>query len=273
MRGFLFVVFAAAACGSASAEVILNIPSQIVPPSSSPQDVSFDVGFVLTAPDVSQDLVGYDLYLEVAGGSGLSITGVGAGSDLLGSTPVYAVTADSAGDTLYYFTDFLLSGTGTISNGSTLLSVAAQLQAGATGTYQIAAYLNQSSPESTTFYSGLDGSDNPLAIAGMGFQNGAVGVAMPGDANLDGRVNINDLSIVLVHYNQTGMPWAQGEFTGSGTVDINDLSIVLAHYNQTLGSSVAAAAAVPEPSTLLLVLVGLLLLCVPFRRCKRQTQA
>ena len=59
----------------------------------------------------------------------MSITGVGAGSDLLGSTPVYAVTADSAGDTLYYFTDFLLSGTGTISNGSTLLSVAAQLQA------------------------------------------------------------------------------------------------------------------------------------------------
>ena len=97
----------------------------------------------------------------------------------------------------------------------------------------------------------------------MGFQNGAVGVAMPGDANLDGRVDINDLSIVLVHYNQTGMPWAQGEFTGSGTVDINDLSIVLAHYNQTLGSSVAAAAAVPEPSTLLLVLVGLLLLLRP----------
>ncbi len=255
MRGFLFVVFAAAACGSASAEVILNIPSQIVPPSSSTQ---LNLGFVLTAPDVSQDLVGYDLYLEVAGGSGLSITGVGAGSDPLGSTPVYAVTSDSAGDTLYYFGDFLLSGTGTISNGSTLLSVAAQLQAGATGTYQIEAYLNQSSPQSTAFYSGVDGSGNPLAIAGMGFQNGAVTVAMPGDANLDGRVDINDLTIVLADYNQTGMTWTQGEFTGSGTVDINDLTIVLASYNQTYSSSAPSPGAVPEPAALVSIGIGAL---------------
>jgi hypothetical protein len=59
-------------------------------------------------------------------------------------------------------------------------------------------------------------------------------VALPGDANLDGRV------------------------------DINDLTIVLANYNQTYSSSVAAAAAVPEPSTLPLLLVGLLLRSVPF---------
>ena len=176
----------------------------------------------------------------------------------MGSTPVYAVTSDSAGDTLYYFGDFLLSGTGTINNGSTLLSVAAQLQAGATGTYQIEAYLNQSSPQSTAFYSGVDGSGNPLAIAGMGFQNGAVTVAMPGDANLDGRVDINDLTIVLADYNQTGMTWAQGEFTGSGTVDINDMTIVLASYNQTYSSSAPSPGAVPEPAALVSIGIGAL---------------
>ena len=57
--------------------------------------------------------------------------------------------------------------------------------------------------------------------------------ALPGDANLDGRVDINDLTIVLAHYGQTGTTWAKGEFTGDGTVDINDLTIVLAHYGQT----------------------------------------
>ena len=51
--------------------------------------------------------------------------------------------------------------------------------------------------------------------------------AISGDANLDGRVDINDLTIVLAHYGQSG-EWVQGEFTGSGTVDINDLTIVLA---------------------------------------------
>ena len=57
--------------------------------------------------------------------------------------------------------------------------------------------------------------------------------ALPGDANSDGRVDINDLTVVLAHYDQTGMTWSQGEFTGDGTVDINDLTIVLAHYGQT----------------------------------------
>ena len=56
--------------------------------------------------------------------------------------------------------------------------------------------------------------------------------ALPGDANLDGKVDINDLTVVLSHYNQTGMTWTEGEFTGDGTVDINDLTIVLAHYNE-----------------------------------------
>ena len=68
-------------------------------------------------------------------------------------------------------------------------------------------------------------------------------VALPGDANGDGKVDVNDLTIVLAHFGQTGMTWSQGEFTGDGTVDINDLTIVLANY-QTAGAGVAA---VPEP--------------------------
>ena len=55
----------------------------------------------------------------------------------------------------------------------------------------------------------------------------------PGDANGDGRVDINDLTIVLANYGQNvGMSWYSGEFTGDGTVDINDLTIVLANYGQ-----------------------------------------
>jgi hypothetical protein len=75
----------------------------------------------------------------------------------------------------------------------------------------------------------------------------------PGDANGDGRVDINDLTIVLAHYNQTGQDWANGEFTGDGTVDINDLTIVLANYgwSGTYGSPIKA---VPEPGTLLFLL-------------------
>ena len=36
----------------------------------------------------------------------------------------------------------------------------------------------------------------------------------PGDANGDGRVDINDLTIVLSNFGQTGMAWSQGNFDG-----------------------------------------------------------
>jgi hypothetical protein len=77
----------------------------------------------------------------------------------------------------------------------------------------------------------------------------------PGDANGDGRVDINDLTIVLAHYNQRDMTWSQGEFTGDGTVDINDLTIVLANYGWT-GAYSGVMKAVPEPSCLLLLAIG-----------------
>ncbi len=50
------------------------------------------------------------------------------------------------------------------------------------------------------------------------------------------------------------MTWSDGDFNGDGKVDINDLTIVLANYNQTVGASLAA---VPEPGALALLAAGL----------------
>ena len=108
-------------------------------------------------------------------------------------------------------------------------------------------------------------------ITGWGVYNGNtepfILALFPGDANFDGRVDINDLTIVLANYGRTRMAWAQGEFTGDGAVDINDLTIVLANYGKTDGASIAVAA-VPEPSALLLAAFGLAgwLACVARKR-------
>ncbi len=82
----------------------------------------------------------------------------------------------------------------------------------------------------------------------------------PGDANGDGRVDVNDLTIVLTNFGQSGMAWSQGNMDSdpTGTVDVNDLTIVLSNYGWTASASVAA---VPEPGVLALAaggLVGLL---------------
>jgi probable HAF family extracellular repeat protein len=80
----------------------------------------------------------------------------------------------------------------------------------------------------------------------------------PGDANGDGRVDINDLTIVLANFGQTGMTWSQGCMDGdpTGTVDMNDLTLVLANYGY--GATAAAGVkAVPEPAALALLLAAL----------------
>jgi probable HAF family extracellular repeat protein len=81
---------------------------------------------------------------------------------------------------------------------------------------------------------------------------------LPGDANLDGKVDVNDLTKVLTNYGQTtGMGWTLGDFNGDAAVDVNDLTIVLSHYSQTAGSSAADVAAVPEPASLAMLAAAL----------------
>jgi hypothetical protein len=104
--------------------------------------------------------------------------------------------------------------------------------------------------------SGLGAVPSPLRSSGSSF---SVATEWPGDVNSDGRVDINDLTVVLTNYGKTtGMWWATGDLNGDGRVDINDLTIVLTNYHKTLGASSAGVAAVPEPASLLLAAAGAL---------------
>jgi autotransporter-associated beta strand protein len=87
--------------------------------------------------------------------------------------------------------------------------------------------------------------------------------ANAGDANEDGKVDLNDLNIVLNNLGTTSGNWTNGNFDGAPTIDLTDLNDVL----NTLGSSSVAlsAAAAPEPTTLAL-LAGAIPLAVYRRR-------
>ena len=74
----------------------------------------------------------------------------------------------------------------------------------------------------------------------------------PGDADLDGDVSDNDLSLLLANWGNEGATWIQGEFTGTSPINDDDLSLLLANWT---GST-----AVPEPATLGLLAFGLVLL-------------
>ena len=89
----------------------------------------------------------------------------------------------------------------------------------------------------------------------------------PGDANGDGRVDINDLTIVLSNYGMSnGIFWNQGDFNYDGKVDIDDLTTVLSNFGTTYGSNLAA---VPEPTAPVLVGVAVACLLAWRRRSSR----
>ena len=114
---------------------------------------------------------------------------------------------------------------------------------------------------------------------------------IPGDANLDGKVDVSDLAILAANYRKhvTGTPaqlWAQGDFNGDGVVDIQDLAILAANYRYGVASDVvpaydgldaaaiellsqAGVTVVPEPGALAPLAAELLALLVYTRRKRK----
>ena len=88
-----------------------------------------------------------------------------------------------------------------------------------------------------------------------------------GDANLDGIVNDDDVTIVGATY-APGVPnasWANGDFDYNGFVDDDDVTLLGVFYDPSATpipapqAAGAALAAVPEPATLTLLGIGLVL--------------
>jgi hypothetical protein len=88
-----------------------------------------------------------------------------------------------------------------------------------------------------------------------------------GDANCDGEFNSTDLiQIMVAGKYETGNPavWSSGDFNADGIFESGDLVLALADGGYELGP--AAVAAVPEPASMVLSLIGLTLLAVRGRR-------
>ncbi|HLA85478.1 MAG TPA: PEP-CTERM sorting domain-containing protein [Thermoguttaceae bacterium] len=84
---------------------------------------------------------------------------------------------------------------------------------------------------------------------------------LDGDADQNGIVNLLDLAKVANNFDKTGKAWVDGEFTGEGTVNLLDLAKVASNFDGVadwygLTEGAAPPAGVPEPGTILMLVLG-----------------
>jgi hypothetical protein len=77
----------------------------------------------------------------------------------------------------------------------------------------------------------------------------------PGDANLDGQVDVADLGILASQWQASGF-WTDGDFDNNGLIDVGDLGILATHWQdgvEPFGVEIARllpGVSVPEPALL-----------------------
>ena len=89
-----------------------------------------------------------------------------------------------------------------------------------------------------------------------------------GDANADGKVDLNDLNAVLNNLGNPTPNWTSGNFDNAPTIDLTDLNDVLNNLGQTFANpNFAVSQSTPEPSTAMLLISAA---AIPLlrRRCK-----
>jgi len=88
---------------------------------------------------------------------------------------------------------------------------------------------------------------------------------LPGDANSSGFVDDDDLAILLSNWESdagTLTTWDLGDFTGDNDVDDDDLAVLLGNWT----GPAPGGAAVPEPVSAVLLLIGAPLAALRRRR-------
>ncbi len=76
-----------------------------------------------------------------------------------------------------------------------------------------------------------------------------------GDANMDGTVDVLDLSVLANNFGGGDKVWEDADFNDDSVVDVLDLTVFANHFGEG-GGSAGEAGQVPEPATMALVCMG-----------------
>jgi hypothetical protein len=95
-----------------------------------------------------------------------------------------------------------------------------------------------------------------VGVTDQGVTGVKAAYTLGGDANVDGYVDVSDLSIMGSNYGtSSGATWDMGDLNYDGAVDVSDLSIMGSNYGSDIFPAAGATHA-PEPGTLALLALG-----------------
>jgi autotransporter-associated beta strand protein len=195
-----------------------------------------------------------DNKLIVAGGD----VGSWNGSNYTGVAGLVDSGRGSAGNALWDGSGIVTSDTRAISNGD-LLSI---------GVAKVSAVRSVTDTQSTTFAGQTVLGTDVIAMVTWG-----------GDANLDGKINIDDYGRIDGNVGQSGsvFGWSRGDFNYDGKINIDDYGIIDGNINRqgaafvTSGAALTEVLAVPEPVGV--AVVALVALTSRSRRRRRSPAA
>jgi hypothetical protein len=112
----------------------------------------------------------------------------------------------------------------------------------------------------------VDLADQDRWRADAATDNGFAEPYLNGDANLDGSVLVGDLNAVGTNWQSSPDPWSSGDFNADGVVDVADLNLLALNWQESIPTA-AAQAAVPEPTSMLMVIFAwIAIICLNRRR-------
>ena len=111
-----------------------------------------------------------------------------------------------------------------------------------------------------TYNNTLNAADITEWLSQAATENGHSSPYLRGDTELDRNVDITDFNSLATNFDPDGSTaphsWLEGNFDGDNDIDITDFNFLASNF----APDGYGASAVPEPSSLLLALLGLMLL-------------
>ncbi|MGN6368647.1 MAG: autotransporter-associated beta strand repeat-containing protein [Phycisphaerae bacterium] len=222
------------------------------------------------APGLTSDGISGGIALTVNGAAKIRTNGTATGTSLLS-----ALSFGSANNTLDITNNKLILQATPATKATSLANLQTQVSShqlidSVIPTGFAMAVIDNAATNLTTF-GGINVDANSLLVS----------QELTGDANVDGKVDLTDLSAVLNNFGVTTSLWTKGNFDGSATINLTDLSDVLNHFGLTNPSAAFAPgemaqasgggniAATPEPASLAILMSASALLAT--RRRQRRT--